>query len=372
MADRTGTAKSNVWSSGVVFLLVVLLAFPVGCGKAESAKDETPLSVVTVTTVKRGAVAQSIVVSGNLVALPNRDAKIAALVPGRIQSVLVTEGSFVQAGQVVAELDSTSLRDQLVQAEAAVSQAKANIENARIAADRAEGLLQRGIAARKEVEDAKTQLSVDDAQLKQAEAAASAARTQMARSALRAPFAGIVVHRFLGVGEQVDGTSGQPVLEIADIGSLELLGSAPASRLSAIPKGTTFSFQTPSVPRAAFPAHIIDTLPAVDPATDNGAVRIRIDNAQHLLKLGMFVSIELPLKESPRDLVVPRQAVYPDENGEPHVYRVKGDEAEFVPVQLGIQTKDSVQILSGVGEGDTVILAGGYGLPAKVRVRVKP
>ena len=111
---------------------------------------------------------------------------------------------------------------------------------------------------------------------------------------------------------------------------------------------------------------------AVDPATDNGSVRIRIDNSKHLLKLGMFVSVELPLKQTASSLVVPRQAIYPDESGEPHVYRVKGDEAEFVPVQLGIQTKDEAQILSGAQEGDTVILSGGYGLPDKARVHSKP
>jgi len=355
-----------------LLLATALLALTSGCGKVESEKDTTPVPVITVTTVRKGSLTQNLFVSGNLVAIPNRDAKMSALVPGRIQSVKVAEGDFVQAGQEVAELDNASLHDQLMQAEAAVTQARANVENAKIAAERAEGLLTRGIAARKEVEDAKTQLSVNQALLQQSEAAASSARTQVGRLVLRAPFAGTVVHRFLGVGEQVDGTSAQPVLEIAEIGALELLGTVPASRLSAIPKGTRFIFQTPAVPNVAFSAHIIDALPAVDPTTDNGAVRIRIDNGKHMLKLGMFVSIELPLKESAVGLIVPKQAVYPDERGEPHVYRVKQDEAEFVPVELGVQTKDEAQILSGLQEGDTVILSGGYGLPEKTKVRLKP
>ena len=88
------------------------------------------------TTVRRGSIVQNLTVSGNLTALPNRDAKIAALVPGRIERVLVTEGDSVHSGQVVAQVDPVSLRDQLVQADAAVSQARANVENARIAAER--------------------------------------------------------------------------------------------------------------------------------------------------------------------------------------------------------------------------------------------
>ena len=356
----------------LVLTVAALLAVANGCNKSDSTNDATLVPEVTVTTVRRGSIVQNLTVSGNLTALPNRDAKIAALVPGRIERVLVTEGDLVHSGQVVAQVDPVSLRDQLVQADAAVSQARANVENARIAAERTEGLLQRGIAARKEVEDAKTQLSVNEAQLKQAEAARSAAHTQVNRSELRSPFAGTVVHRFLGVGEQVDGTSGQPVVEIADIGTLELLGTVPASRLSEIQKGARFSFQTAAVPEASFSARVIDVLPAVDPVTDNGTVRVRIDNAKRLLKLGMFLTVDLSLKQTSTSLVIPKQAVYPDEAGEPHVYKVTGDEATFVPVQLGIQTKDQAQITSGVEDGDTIILSGGYGLPEKTKVRTKP
>ena len=179
------------------------------CGRAASTAEKEPSPEVTVTKVQKGAIAQSLLVSGNLATLPNRDAKITALVPGRIQSVLVTEGDSVQAGQVLAHLDSASLRDQQAQADAAVAQARANVENSKLAAEREAGLLQRGISSRKEVEDTRTQLSVNQSLSKQAEAGASAARTQVNRSVLRAPFAGVVVHRFLGNGEQVDGSSGR-------------------------------------------------------------------------------------------------------------------------------------------------------------------
>jgi membrane fusion protein, multidrug efflux system len=355
----------------------VLAALPTaclwsGCGRTDSSPEKEPSPEVTITKVQNGAIHESLLVSGNLVTLPNRDAKITAMVPGRIQSVLVTEGDPVQSGQVLAHLDNASLRDQQVQAEAAVSQAKANVENSKLAADREAGLLQRGISSRKEVEDTRTQLSVNQSLLKQAEASASAARTQVGRSVLRAPFAGVVVHRFLGNGEQVDGSSTQPVLEVADISVLELLGTVPASRLSEVRAGTEFTFQTTAVPNATFPARVIAVSPAVDPLTDNGTMRIRITNSKRLLKLGMFLSVELPLKQVPTGLVVPKQAIYPDETGEPHVYRLTGNEAKFIPVELGVQTKDQAQILSGVNEGDTVILSGGYGLPEKSTVRLKP
>ena len=68
---------------------------------------------------------------------------------------------------------------------------------------------------------------------------------------------------------------------------------------------------------------------------------------------------------------MPKQSIYPDESGEPHVYKVSGDQSESVAVQVGVQAKDRAEILSGVQEGDVVIVSGGYGLPEKAKVRVK-
>ncbi len=356
---------------GVSLLLVALIS----CGHDADKNDDessgaTPVPDVTIAKVERAAIADNLIVSGNLAALPNRDAKIAALVPGRIARVLVVEGDQVKQGQPMAELDTTLLREQERESEAAVAQAKANVENATLAAQREENLLGRGISSHKEVENARTQLAVNTAALNQAEAGLATAKAQLSRAVVRAPFAGTVVKHFAGAGEQVDGTAAQPVVEVAQVDVLELLGTVPAARLPDIKMGETFTFITNAVPNMKFTARVVSILPAVDPATNNGTVRIRIDNTKRQLKLGQYLSINLPLKQSGLRLVVPRQAVYPDESGEPHVYKVLGDEAISVPVQLGVQTKDKAEIVSGVHEGDTVIVTGGYGLPEKSKVHV--
>ncbi len=354
-------------------ILAALLACA-GCAKHD-ADDESPTAPtpeVTVAKVVRAAVTQDLIVSGNLAALPNRDSKVSSLVPGRIASVLVIEGDRVKEGQVVAEIDSSLLVEQARQAEAAVAQAKANLENSRVAADREEGLLSRGISSRKEVEDARTQLAVNTAALHQAEAGFAAAHAQVARASVRSPLAGTVVKRFAAAGEQVDGTAAQPIVEVAQIDTLELIGTVPASRLAEIRTGESFSLETNVLPDSKLTARVVSILPAVDPATNNGTVRIRVDNPKQQLKLGEYLSVSLPLKQSGLRLVVPKQAVYPDESGEPHVYKVNGDEAESVAVKVGVQSGDRAEILEGVEEGTTVVVTGGYGLPEKSKVRVKP
>lgn len=357
----------------LALIVAVVLSFA-ACGKhgdSDEEKKGEPVPDVTVAKVVRAIIADNLIVNGNLAALPNHDAKVAALVPGRISRVLVVEGDHVTAGQPVAELDSTLLREQERQSEGAVTQARATVENAKLSAQREETLLGRGISSRKEVEDARTQLAVAQATLQQQEAALATARAQVSRSIVRAPFEGTVVKRFAGAGEQVDGTAAQPILEIAQIDTLELLGTVPAARLGEIRAGEAFTFQTNAVADVTFTARVVSVLPAVDPATNNGTVRIRVDNGKHQLKLGQYLSIDLPLNSSGPRLVVPKQAIYPDEAGEPHVYKVAGDQSEQVPVQLGVQTKDKTEIVSGVSEGDTVIVSGGYGLPEKSKVHVK-
>jgi RND family efflux transporter MFP subunit len=360
---------------GADLALALALAFALalaGCGSGAGKEENAGVvAEVTVARVERGAISEQLAVSGNLTAAPNRDAKLAALVPGRIAKVLVTEGDAVKPGQALVELESTQLADQVRQAEATVAQGRANLKNAQLSAERNEGLLQRGIASRKEAEDARTQLAVSAAALRQAEAGLSAARNQLGRATIRAPFAGTVVHRFLSVGEQVDGTAAQPVVEVAQIDTLELVGSVPGSRLAEVRAGEAFTFETREVPGAPLKATVVAVLPAVDPATNNGTVRIRMDNQQHLLKFGAFLSFNLPLKASGTKLIVPRQAIYPDENGEPHVYKVTGDLAVAVPVEVGVQTKDKAEIVAGVKEGEVVVVTGGYGLPDKAKVRVK-
>jgi len=356
-------------------MVLLLLSLLFGCNKPKDTeaekKDDEKSYEVTLTKVERAELALELQISGNLAAAPNHDAKVSAQSAGRVTRVLVNDGDEVKAGQVLAELDSGLLQDSVRQAEAALSQAKANLENAKLSTTRQEDLLQRGIAARKEVEDAHTQLSVSEGAVKQADAALSTAKTQLSRATIRAPFDGTVVKHFASAGEQVDGTPATPIVEIADISLLEVLGTVPAAHLASINPGEVFSFTSSTFPDMKFNAHVLAILPAVDPATNNGSVRIRVENPRHLMKLGMYISVALPLKGGPR-VVVARQAVYPDESGEPHIYKVTGQDAEAVAVQLGASNREKIEILSGAAPGDTVVLTGGYGLPEKSKIRVKP
>src|SRR5437773_4975756 len=370
-------------SLGRIVVTLAALVAAMGCllacsrksaagGEGEKAGNTADSAAeVTVTKVARADVTSALTVTGTIAALPNRDAKVSSLVQGRIASMMVAEGDHASQGQVLAKIEDRPFLDQIQQAQAAVEQAQANVENARLNRDRNEGLLERGIAARKDVEDARTQLSVNQAALRQAEAALALARLQLARTEVRSPLAGTVVKRFASVGEQVDGTAATPLFEIANLEEVELFGNVPALYLGKIRVGARLPVTTDAFTAQTLAGKVVAISPAVDPSTNVGTVRIRMSNSRRLLRVGMFLSAQLPLETHAKALVVPAQAVYRDEQGNPEVYRVEGDDASAVPVKLGIETKSQVELLSGVQAGDTVILAGGYGLKDHAKIKVR-
>ena len=359
-------------------LALCLLLLP-SCSK-KSAGDEDEggdkaaanvVAEVTVTRVERADIQSTLSVTGTISALPNQDVRVSSLVPGRVAHMLVAEGDHITEGQVLAKIDDRLFHDQVRQAQAAVDQAKANVENAELSLERNQKLLDRGIAAQKDFEDARTLASVNKALLSQAEAALSLAQLNFTRTDVRSPLTGMVVKRLLSAGEQVDGTAAQPIFEVANTSEVELYGNVPALYLQKIRVGEVLSISTDAFPGKVFQGRIVAISPAVDPTTNIGLVRIRIANGAGLLRLGMFLAATVPLETHRKALVAALQAVYRDQDGNPEIYRVEGEKAEAVPVKLGLETKDRVELLSGAEEGETIILGGGYGLPEHAKIKVK-
>ena len=359
-------------------LALALLLLP-SCSKksSEGEGEDTEegaaniVAEVTLTRVERADIESTLSVSGSISALPNQDVRVSSLVPGRVAQMMVAEGDRIREGQVLAKIDDRPFRDQVQQAQAAVDQANANLDNSHLSLERNEKLLERGIAARKDVEDARTQSSVNKAALSQAEAALSLARLNLGRTEVRSPLTGMIVKRLLSAGEQVDGTAAQPVFEVANTSEVELFGNVPALYLDKIRVGQALRISADAFPDKIFQSRVAAISPAVDPATNVGLARIRMANSAGMLRLGMFLTAQVPLETHRNALVAPLAAVYRDQDGNPEIYRVEGEKAEAVPVKLGLETKDRVELLSGAQEGQTIILGGGYGLPAHAKIKVK-
>ena len=348
-----------------------LVSASTACSKAgggeEIASTDEPTIAAETGTVTRRDLIEPLVVRGTVVAMPNQDVKIAALVAGRVDSLSVAEGDWVKANQVVAEIDPRLLADQKRQAAAAVAQARAAVENARLNLERTERLFQRGIAAGKEVEDARAQRAAADAGLEQSTAALDTAERQLSRTRVTSPIAGQVVKRLVNVGEQVDGTAAQPIVEVANVDHVEVAAGIPADHLGRVNVGQHAVVSSDSYADREFDGQIIAIAPAVDASTNTALARVRLANTGRLLKVGMFAQVRVGLSERKAVLTVPPTAVAKSDE-DAAVYVVTGALATRTKVTLGLETSDAVEILSGVTEGQRVLTSAVLGLGERARL----
>jgi membrane fusion protein (multidrug efflux system) len=348
-----------------------LLFCLVDCGSKSAEEEEIkPADVPTITAdtakVTKQTIVEDFVVRGTIAAIPNEDVKVSALVPGRVNSVTVAEGDPVRQGQIIAQLDRQPLEDQRRQTAATVDHAKAQVENARLNLQRNQQLFERGIAAGKEVEDARRDLAAAQAALDQANAALSTAVRNIERTAVRSPISGQVVKRLVSVGEQVDGTAAQPIAEIANVDRVELAANVPSEQIARVRIGQRAPVATEAYPGRTFAGSVLAIAPAIDTSTNAGLVRIRVPNADHALKVGMFAEARIELGRHD-GLAVPPGAVVRNTEGAA-VYVVSADMAQRTPVKVGLETPDAVEIVEGVTEGQTVLTSSVHGLGEKAKL----
>ncbi len=367
--DRSSRAASCILAVLVPALVVPACKHRDPDEEIESAEVPT-ISAETGTVVRRDVV-EALLVRGEVTAQPNEDVKLASQVPGRVVAMRVAEGDAVRAGHEVAEIEAAPLEDQDRQARAGLAQAKAALENTRLNLTRTEKLFARGIAAGKEVEDARAEAAKAEAGVEEAQAALATADRQLGRTHVRSPISGYVVKRFVGVGEQVDGTPAQPLLEIANVDRVEVAAHVPADRLDRVRAGLPVAVASDAYPDRTFEGEVIAIAPAIDPATNAALVRIRVGNPERRLKVGMFVQARIALQVRKGVLVVPPSAVSKAETGTA-VYAVSGDEARRTPVKIGLETPEGVEVLSGVEEGQKVLTSAIHGLGERAKLAAKP
>jgi RND family efflux transporter MFP subunit len=369
--------RSSRATAAPLLLAAALAAALDGLACKRSGSDEeiesaaVPTIAAETATVETRDLVEPLLVRGSVTAPPNEDVKLASQVAGRVVSMRVAEGDAVKAGEVVAEIETAPLEDQKRQAKAALAQAQVGLDNAKLNLARTERLFERGIAAGKEVEDARSQSAAGAAALEQAQAALAAAERQLARAHVASPISGQVVKRFVGVGEQVDGTPAQPLVEVANVERVEVAAHVAADDLSKVRVGQKAELVSDAWPDRRFEGEVIAISPAVDPATNAALVRLRVANPERALKVGMFAQARISLAEKKGVLVVPPSALSKSEDGAA-VYVVTGEEATRTKVELGLETRDAVEIVSGVKQGQKVLSSGVHGLGERAKLAARP
>lgn len=305
---------------------------------AATARAATPISV-DVAAVTTGAVSTTINAVGSLLA--DKSITIQPEIAGIVSKVGFSEGSRVQAGDILIQLDSTILAAELDRAEAALGLAQQNY-------NRAQTLAAQGSGTTRARDEAAAALSTGRAELQLAKA-------RLEKATIRAPFAGIVglttvtPGRFVAVGEKI--------VNLENINPIKVDFRIPENFLAQLKIGQTIAVTVDAFANANFKG----TLYAMDPLVDvNGRaikLRARIDNDDGQLRPGLFARVSLTLDERPNAMLIPEAAVVPQGN-DIYVYRVENDKVRLIRIRTGERRNAQVEVLEGLAVGDTVVVAG--------------
>jgi RND family efflux transporter MFP subunit len=318
-------------------------------------------------TVETRTLAETLPVFGQIVA--SRDSAVAARVAGIVDEVAVLVGDRVQAGDLLAELDTELTEIEFDQASAARAEAEAGIAvaqarlgRARDALSRTEGLRETAAFSTARFEDltaelaeAQGQLAEAQARLANAEAALARASYTLSRAKITAPFDAVVLAVAADPGQFIP--VGAEVARLLDIGALEVEAQVPAQFIPAIQTGVAVDGQTEQ--GVALDLSVRAALPTESTATRTRPVRFSVDLAalNGDVALGQSITLQLPVAP-PRDaLSVPKDALVQGVGGWTVFVNAEGT-AQPRPVDIGVAMGDRFEVLSGLAEGDEVVVRG--------------
>lgn len=245
---------------------------------------------------------------------PRQNAQLAFSVGGTLTRIAVKRGDEVKEGALLLALDDAAAGAQVRQAEAAVSAAKAQLELAEDSLKRVTAMKEQGgAAAEMQVVQVRAQRDLATAQLAAAQAQAELARINLAHQYLRAPFAGIVLKVPEGLGTVVG--PGVPVLALSSTRQLYLETSLKQEDAAGLARGTKVSVSVPASGAATAEATVAVVLGTVDPMTTRVPVEIDVPNAGGKFLAGTFARAELPRGAERDAFKVPSSALVQRESG---------------------------------------------------------
>jgi RND family efflux transporter MFP subunit len=343
-----------------VVVAVALLA--AGCSKSTVEEVQTTAAAPVKTITLAPSTVEGVVAASGLVsAAPGADWVITAPEPARIVELPKAEGDRVKTGDLLVRFEIPARTTEVAARRAEVDQARARVDNAQASVKRLTTLFEHGVAAQKELEDAKRDLAEAQAALVQAEAGTQAAAVLASRSIVRARFPGVVAKRAHNPGDMVEATSADVILRVIDPAKLQVVAAVPIPDLARVQVGKPVRV---IVPGAEEPEQgkVLTRPAAVEPTGVSADVRISF-NAMTRLAVGTPVRVEIVAEQRPNALAVPVEAIIHEDEDAFVMVAGADNKAHKRKVTIGITTPKLAEITGGLKAGEAVIVRGQQGLP---------
>jgi RND family efflux transporter MFP subunit len=332
--------------------------------------EEASIPTVAVVFPQEGAPTQEIVLPGNTQAFS--DAPIYARTNGYLKHWYFDIGAHVQKGQLLAEIETPEVDQQLLQARADPDTARANLNIAKITASRWQDLVSTGSVSQQETDQAVSNLSAVKAAAESS--AANVRRLEQLQSfeKVYAPFDGIITARNTDVGALIDaGASTQPkeLFHMAAIRTLRLYVAVPEVYSRAARSGAPATLTLDEFPGQTFQGALVRNANSIDLASRTLLVEVDVDNPTGQLLPGAYVFVHLKLPDQTRSVTIPSNTLIFRKEGL-QVGLVRNGKAELVPVKISRDYGNSVEIVSGLQPTDAVIVDPSDSLVAGMPVRL--
>ncbi len=337
--------KKTLITTAIIVVVVFLIALPkLNLFKAKAtpgaatANGKKPKLLVEAQVIKESKLDNKLIVTGSV--LPNESLELKSESSGKITSILFQEGKPVLKGSLLLEINNDDIEAQLQKQK---HNQKLNQDNE----FRQRKLLEKDAISQEEYDNALNRLNTTVADIKILEA-------QLEKTRIKAPFDGVIGLRYVSLGAYISPST--IVATLYNISPAKIEFAVPA-RYSAQVKPGEKIFCRVENNLTIYEGVVYAVEPRIDPETRTLKIRAQADNKSGSLLPGQFVKVELILKSLVNALLVPTEAVIPDQGGK-KVFIANAGRAKEVKIETGIRTENSLEVLSGLKAGDTLITTG--------------
>ena len=363
----------------VIVLAVGILGFGLYSGvrsrrvantELKRATADAAVEVVKVVSPTLTEPTQEILLPGTTQAFT--DASLFARTNGYVKAWHFDIGARVKKGELLAEIESPEVDQQLQQARADLATAQANLRQAQITANRWSALLQSDAVSRQETDQALSALSAMKATAESNAANVRRLEQLQGFEKIYAPFDGVITARNVDIGVLVDAganTPGRELFHMAAIQTLRVFVAVPEVYSRGTRPGTPATLTLDEFPGRSFGGMLARTANAIDLTSRTLLIEVDVDNPRGELLPGAYVFVHLKLPGQVASVTIPASTLLFRAEGL-QVAVVRNDQAQLVPVTIGRDYGATVEVVSGLQAGDQVVVSPSDSLTSGTRVRI--
>jgi HlyD family secretion protein len=348
----------------IVILAIVGAAAYVVYQKTLGRPPEVQTAIVS---VKQAGQAGTVLTGSGYIVTQHKYIVIGTKILGQIIAEPIEEGQRVKAGDLLARIDARDYQAQLRQAYADRDLAEANVVLKQARAERLRQLYREGVQSKDSLDDAENQLSVAEAELNKAIGAIDFAKFNVSQTVITSPINGVVLQKYRELGDTINfggeiqaGGGATDIVQLADLSDLRCEVDINESDIAKVKMGTPATVILDAYPDDPFPATVVKIYPEAD--RQKGTVKVEVRVLQPDLKVikpemsakVTFQSITTQSAAAPM-VLVPKKAIVTEGNAN-SVWVVRGDTAHLVPITMGREFQEGVEVKQGLSGGEMVIV----------------